>query len=151
MNAAAMNARALVRSLAVVALAGACARTPGGSDGTRDSAVADAPDTPTPPAAATEADLERLEREARALAKAEGCEQSAQCRTAPVGDRPCGGPREYVVYCSLTTDSAALFRKLGELAAAEKAFNARSGMVSTCEFRMPPAVAAGGGRCAVSP
>jgi hypothetical protein len=146
---AAKNARTLLVCVTVAGLA--CARTPGGSDVARDSAVAGGRDTNVAPPATTEADLERLEREARALAKAEGCEQTAQCRTAPVGDRPCGGPREYLVYCSLTTDSAALFRKLGELAAAEKAFNAQSGMMSTCEFRMPPAVGLSAGRCAVSP
>ena len=148
---AVVRARMLLLSLAVAAFAGACTRAPRGSDVARDSASAGARDTAASPATVTEADLGRLEREARALANTGGCAESAQCRTAPVGDRPCGGPREYLVYCPLTTDSAALFRKLGELAAAEKAFNAQSGMMSTCEFRMPPTVTASGGRCVVSP
>ena len=94
--------------------------------------------------------VQRLEGEARALVKADGCERAAQCRTAPVGSRPCGGPRDYVVYCALTTDSAALFAKLAELEAAEKAYNERAGLMSTCEFRMPPGVALEGGRCAAA-
>ena len=91
--------------------------------------------------------LARLEREARALARMDGCSASEGCRTAPVGWRGCGGPRTYLVYCAATTDSVALFRKLDELKEAEVAYNAKSGMMSTCEMRMPPVVTASGGRC----
>lgn len=82
--------------------------------------------------------LQRLEAEARALARADGCARADQCRTAPVGDRPCGGPRNYLVYCAATTDTVALFRKLDELKRAEQEFNRKHGLVSTCEYRMPP-------------
>lgn len=91
--------------------------------------------------------IARLETEARALAKSAGCENSGQCRTAPVGSRACGGPRLYLTYCSLTTDSAALFRKLRELERAEQKYNMEHGMASTCEMRMPPDVALVGGSC----
>lgn len=91
--------------------------------------------------------LARLEREARALAKTDGCAAASACRTAPVGWRGCGGPRTYIVYCAATTDSVALFRKLDELKAAETAYNEATGMLSTCEMRLPPAVAVQGGRC----
>jgi hypothetical protein len=91
--------------------------------------------------------LMRLEREARALAKTDGCSALDQCRSAPVGERPCGGPRDYVVYCARTTDSAALYRKLAELRQAEMEYNRKSGMMSTCEFRMPPELGLSGGTC----
>jgi hypothetical protein len=91
--------------------------------------------------------LARLEREARALAKTDGCSTSESCRTAPVGWRGCGGPRTYLVYCAATTDSVALYRKLDEMKEAEILYNAKSGMMSTCEMRMPPVVTASGGRC----
>jgi hypothetical protein len=51
------------------------------------------------------------------------------------------------VYCAATTDTTALLRKLEELKEAEIAYNAKSGMMSTCEIRMPPVVTASGGRC----
>lgn len=89
----------------------------------------------------------RLEREARALASADGCSSADQCRAAPVGDRPCGGPRTYVVYCARTTDSVALYRKLGELVEAERELNRKTGAMSTCEFRMPPGTMLVGGSC----
>lgn len=136
----------VVAPAALLALGAGCARPPlsGDADSTaspRRDAQQGATGTPS------RSDLERLEREARALAKVEGCEQSGQCRTAPVGSRACGGPRSYLPYCPLTTDSAALFSKLDELARAESEFNRRSGMVSTCEFRMPPGVEVVGGQC----
>lgn len=93
------------------------------------------------------AQIVALEYQAKALVKATGCGSSAQCRTAPVGSRACGGPRYYLVYCSLTTDSAALFRKLDAVANAEHAYNQRYNIVSTCEFRMPPTVALSGASC----
>ena len=91
--------------------------------------------------------IERLEREARALARVYGCTSGGECRAAPVGDRACGGPRTYIVYCARTTDSVALYRKLDELAEAERAYNQQQGVVSTCEFRMPPRLVAGLGSC----
>lgn len=94
----------------------------------------------------TTAEIARLEREARALARIDGCTRG-QCRTAPVGHRACGGPRTYIPYCARTTDSVALFRKLDALARAEQAYQAREGMMSTCEFMTAPAVRAEAGRC----
>ncbi len=128
-------------------LAVACAQGPVSSE---------QPPAATPPGSNTDltgtqqsdwAAVERLEQQAKTLAKVAGCESSASCRTAPVGSRPCGGPRYYLPYCAKTTDSAALFRKLDEVAVAERAYNAKHQLVSTCEFRVPPAVEAVGGSC----
>lgn len=142
--------------VAVAALA-ACAPSPapsGGSDGEPQNPRAPVPaesaaSAGSGSAPANEADttrLARLEREARAIARADGC-TAAQCRTAPVGSRPCGGPRDYIVYCAANTDSAALFGKLAELARAEEDYNRRNELASTCEMRMPPRTSVQGGRC----
>jgi len=89
-----------------------------------------------------------LEDQAKALVKTDGCSSAAQCRAAPVGSRACGGPRYYLVYCARTTDSAALFRKLNAVSAAEGEYNTRYKLMSTCEFRMPPiAGLSSGGSC----
>lgn len=92
-----------------------------------------------------------LESAARALASTSGCERSAQCRTAPLGAKGCGGPRAYLVYCPLTTDTAALLRTLRELERVEQEFNRKNQIVSTCEFMTPPAVRVVAGRCAAVP
>ena len=93
------------------------------------------------------AQIVALEDQAKSLVKTAGCTSADQCRTAPVGNRACGGPRYYLVYCSRTTDSAALFTKLKAVADAEGEFNKRYQIVSTCEFRMPPNVALVGASC----
>jgi hypothetical protein len=93
------------------------------------------------------AQIVALEDRAKALVKADGCSSAGDCRTAPVGSRACGGPRYYLVYCSKTTDSVALFQKLDAVASAERAYNEHYQIASTCEFRMPPTVALSGGSC----
>jgi len=133
----------------------ACARHPEGGDSTRSvgSVIVPERDTATLPATVQDTNVEmqeklsRLEREARALAHTAGCDSLAQCRTAPVGWRSCGGPRTYLVYCAATTDTLALFRKLAELEAAEKEYNLKSGLMSTCIMRVPPQVSLRGGSC----
>jgi hypothetical protein len=162
----------MIRSVAILGgalalLGGACAKQTVSSNDSAASAppaqtapAAQAPPatsdstTATPsPVASTDtstgdqATIARLEREARALAKTSGCKSDAECRTAPVGWRACGGPRTYVTYCAATTDSAALYRKLKALETAEKAYLAKAGMMSTCEFRMPPRATLQGGVC----
>jgi hypothetical protein len=88
-----------------------------------------------------------IEDQAKALVKTDGCASVGECKTAPVGSRACGGPRYYLVYCSASTDSAALYRKLDAVAAAEREYNVKYQIASTCEFRMPPQVALTGGSC----
>jgi hypothetical protein len=94
--------------------------------------------------------LARLEREARALAKTDGCTTADQCRVAPVGAQACGGPRYWLAYCAASTDSAALFGKLAELEAAEKKYNQTHHIVSDCRYLEPPVPGLTGGRCLTS-
>lgn len=93
------------------------------------------------------AQVTALEDQAKAIVRMSGCSTESECRAAPVGSRGCGGPRYYMVYCSRTTDSAALFAKLQAVEAAEREYNTHYKILSTCEFRMPPKVALSGGSC----
>lgn len=139
-----------------VVSAAACAAPapkPGDSAPVETGVVVSVP-RPTPKAGDREWDqavIDQLGRDARALANPEGCQNAGMCRTAPLGVKACGGPREYVVYCTATTDSVALYRKLDELARAERAFNERHGIVSTCELRVEPAIALVGQGCRAAP
>jgi hypothetical protein len=134
---------------------GACARHADAVDSSRSvgSVIVPSRDTARLPATVQDTNVElqerlsRLEREARALAHTDGCDSLAQCRTAPVGWRSCGGPRTYLVYCAATTDTVALFRKLAELEAAEKEYNLKSGLMSSCIMREPPRVSLRGRSC----
>jgi hypothetical protein len=95
--------------------------------------------------------IAQLERDARALVRTTGCGADSACRTAPMGWRACGGPRDYVVYCAASTDTIALLRTLEELERAEREYSERTGMVSTCEMRLPPNVGLQGGSCSARP
>jgi len=110
----------------------------------------------TPPASAVSSEesdrkaIEKLEAEARSIAKTDGCVASSDCRAAPIGVRGCGGPRDFIVYCAKTTDSASLARKIASADSAESAFNLKYKIGSTCELRMPPAVQASNGICSAN-
>ena len=116
-------------ALLILGVSVSCARTPVSAEGNQESDWAA---------------IEKLESNAKELVKVSGCTTASDCRTAPVGSRACGGPRYYLTYCARTTDSAALFSRLGEIAKAEDAFNRKYGIASTCEFRTPPGVAVSG-------
>jgi len=111
------------------------------------------PETPSPipqAPAGREADraaIQRLEQEARALASLSGCAESGQCRAMPVGAKACGGPRYYLPYCPLTTNAAALQRKLEEVRNAEQQFNQKYGVISDCSFVSEPALTSAAGAC----
>lgn len=140
-----MKIKRLALSIALALVAGACTQTPPGStppDGSGDQQIGMTGDQKT-----DWARILQLEEQAKAIVNANGCTSGDQCRTAPVGSRACGGPRYYLVYCSRTTDSAALFRKLDDVSSAERAYNAKYQIGSTCEFRMPPTVGVTGGAC----
>jgi hypothetical protein len=133
----------------------ACGRGRAGADSTRSvgSVLVPSRDTGALPATVQDTNvllqerLSRLEREARELAHTAGCDSLAQCRTAPLGWRSCGGPRDNIAYCTATTDTVALFRKLAELETAEKDYNLKSGMMSSCIMRQPPKISLSGGKC----
>jgi len=145
------------RHLLIVALIACATRVPrsdsasavaSGGDVARVDSGAGAPAVPLPADSdAARASLDSLERTARALAHAEGCTGAGECRTAPLGAKACGGPRDYVVYCARTTDTVALFRTLAALERAERAYNAAQHVMSTCEMRLPPVPTLVGGRC----
>ena len=123
-----------------------------------DSSAPDAPavvDTPrqdlTGDQARDEAAVSALEQEARRVAVTDGCTSAGQCAAAPVGVKGCGGPRDYVVYCATATDTAALFRKLDELARAERAYNERYSVASDCAMQVAPTVTLVGQSCRVAP
>lgn len=137
-------------ALRIAALAPFLALAPACAPASRGEPAPDSANPPAQHASGQEDDttaIRRLEREARALATATGCSSADQCAAAPVGSRPCGGPRDFIVYCRLTTDSARLYRTLDELARRERAWNATQGLVSTCELRLPPEPVLSGGAC----
>ena len=148
-----MRRNSVFPAILILALtAGACASNTQPGDKSSDDPAPGSNTGPGPGVSGSQqsdwAAIEKLEGEAKALANTAGCAAASECRAAPVGSRACGGPRYYLPYCAKATDSAALYRKLDEVAQAEQAYNRKYQVVSTCEFRMPPALALVGGSCA---
>lgn len=75
------------------------------------------------------------------------CTTSAQCRTLPLGSRPCGGPERYLAWSSARSDGARLAALAERDAAERRAANEKSGLASTCEFRPDPGAQCVAGRC----
>jgi hypothetical protein len=90
---------------------------------------------------------QELESQARSLAVVEGCMEASQCKTAAVGAMACGGPRDYLVYCSAATDEDALLRKLARLQRSEEQYNQQCGGASICVFASEPQVDLVNGVC----
>ncbi len=100
--------------------------------------VLSASPTKTERAEALKQRADQLAKEARALAKPDGCTQVEECEVAGFGHKACGGPREYIVYCSRTTDVKALQSKLAELEKAEEAWQQEAHIMSTCSLTRRP-------------
>jgi outer membrane murein-binding lipoprotein Lpp len=88
-----------------------------------------------------------LASQARALANPRGCEKVEECELAGFGHRPCGGPREYLAYCSRTTDVKTLRARLEALEKAEKAWQQEAGLKSTCGLTRKPRLQWEQGEC----
>ena len=137
----------MLRNLAFVLLAAACAQPPAES-GTGDGAARPVISGDEQQDMAT---LERLRTEARQMARADGCTSAGECRSAPMGAKPCGGPWEYLVYCSLTTDEGTLRAHLERLRQFEDSLNRRYARASTCDMVLEPSVVIEGGSCRAAP
>jgi hypothetical protein len=81
---------------------------------------------------------EKLAQQAQKLARPEGCQKVEECQVAGFGHKACGGPREYIAYCSRTTDVKALQGKLAELEKAEQAWQQEAHIMSTCSLTRRP-------------
>lgn len=75
------------------------------------------------------------------------CDNASQCRTMPVGHKSCGGPEGYVAYSTKTGNTARLLALGEQYAAARKAENERSGMLSNCMVERDPGATCVANRC----
>jgi hypothetical protein len=75
------------------------------------------------------------------------CSEAAQCRTLPLGSRPCGGPERYLAWSSAKSDGARLAALAERDAEERRRVHEDSGRASTCEFRPDPGAMCVAGRC----
>jgi hypothetical protein len=107
----------------------------------RQPAVSERPDTLTSDTLTPETLTSDTLREsiARQVGTA-ACSSAAVCRSLPLGSKPCGGPRQYLVYSLAVTDSARLAADAARYTQAEAQRNRETGLVSDCSMLIAPQV-----------
>lgn len=75
------------------------------------------------------------------------CDNASQCRTMPVGHKSCGGPEGYVAYSTKAGNTERLLALGEQYAAARKAENERSGILSNCMMERDPGATCVANRC----
>ena len=75
------------------------------------------------------------------------CTGATQCRTIGVGERPCGGPENYLAWSVTSIDPAALRLLVERYREERQAANARSGEQSTCNILPDPGAVCVAGQC----
>ncbi|MGE0353848.1 MAG: hypothetical protein AB7Q69_11450 [Gemmatimonadales bacterium] len=104
---------------------------------------------PAAAAAADSTELARLRAEVTAAIGDPVCTDVSQCRAIAFGAKPCGGPREYLVYSMANADSLRLDSLVSRYNAVDREMNQSGGMVSDCSVVMPPVLERVDGRCVV--
>lgn len=75
------------------------------------------------------------------------CSSAAQCRSLAIGAKSCGGPERYLAWSTQRSDGAKLARLAETLRQQREAENARSGMMSNCQFIPDPGAQCVAGHC----
>lgn len=100
--------------------------------------------------AADRARIDSLVAIARSIARQDGCSDATGCATMALGVKACGGPKEYLVYCSARTNREELTAAVELVNRLEREFNERYDVASDCMMVLEPGVAVEGGRCVAS-
>ena len=93
------------------------------------------------------AQLEKMRQEIDALIGDAAGASIADCRSAAIGSKPCGGPWAYIVYSASSTDPTELANRLAEYNALEAEMNVLYGYVSDCSIPNMPVLVFRDGRC----
>lgn len=141
---------ARVARLATCVAAAVSAAACGGGAPTATPSVPSAPRLegfPTGDRTTDQSTLDSLKQYARSRARRDGCARDQDCAVVGLGAKPCGGPWEHLVYCRATTDEPALRAAVARVDTAERRFNERYGVASTCDVTREATPALQGGSC----
>ena len=75
------------------------------------------------------------------------CTRDAECRTLPMGNKPCGGPAGWVAWSATASRGEPLQAMATDLAALQRQRQAAEGMMSTCSVVPDPGARCEAGRC----
>ncbi len=79
------------------------------------------------------------------------CDGPQQCHSIAVGAKACGGPDAYLAWSSKRSNEKKLRSLVEQHAAARKAENEASGMMSDCRLVTDPGASCQAGRCTLLP
>ena len=75
------------------------------------------------------------------------CDNASQCRTLPVGAKPCGGPAGFLPWSTKRSNGELLARLAAEQAAEERKQTEKGGMMSNCMMEQDPGATCSAGKC----
>jgi hypothetical protein len=84
-----------------------------------------------------EALLQKVYGEILKLSESVKCEDDANWRFTPIGEKACGGPNSYIAYHN-RIDTECFLKKVEYYTSQTKLFNSKHGVVSDCMLVSPP-------------
>lgn len=81
--------------------------------------------------------LKKAEQEIQNYINSFPCSETAGCGFIAFGDKPCGGPRKYLLF-SNSVDLVKLKQMVNTYNEADNAYNIKTGAISDCMYAMPP-------------
>ncbi|MGB0522018.1 MAG: hypothetical protein ACPGJS_03620 [Flammeovirgaceae bacterium] len=81
--------------------------------------------------------LQKQLKEITELTEGVTCEDLSNWAFTPIGNKPCGGPSDYLAY-PLSIDTDAFLAKVEAYTQAHKAFNEKWGLISDCALEPMP-------------
>lgn len=96
---------------------------------------------------ATSVDVASLRAEILRLAQDTSADHAQQCLVLPLGQKPCGGPAEYIALSTKGKDERVILQKLSSYNQAVEAENSRKGLMSDCAITEKPKVQLIAGKC----
>lgn len=95
-----------------------------------------------------ERELGDLRKRTKKLAKENSaCSEDTECDAVPFGDKPCGGPWEYLPYSKTSEGADELLKSAAELQELEDQYNKDAGVLSDCALAIQPDTECASGTC----
>ncbi len=94
--------------------------------------------------------IEMLRQDVLSIVGEPLCQATAECRAAPMGVKPCGGPRSYIIYSTSSTDSVDLEAAVARFDSLDSQRNRELGLMSDCQFIPQPTPMCRAGTCSAS-
>ena len=91
--------------------------------------------------------LAALKTEVLLLVVEADCSGIGECRSLPLGAKPCGGPWEYLIYSTTNSDTLKIKEKVEEHNEWNSVLNNRYGYVSDCGITEEPQLLCLNGKC----